>query len=204
LRTELASLRGQRAAIAEQFGRFAHEQAGRYDRALLERALSRCRELALESCDIIDLANLPEGDRNLAVKQLELRRLYVPLKVRAEGGRLDTEALEQRRDAERLTAAGHQVEVDRADQERRSIGEILRERQRVVALGDPGAGKTTILRWISTAYLLRLRSDPAWSELPDVASLPDVDWLPVLIRCRDLDTDSLNGALDDVLRQTFV
>src|ERR1044072_5124860 len=44
----------------------------------------RYRELALESCDIIDLANLPETDRHIATRQLELRRLFVPLRVRVE------------------------------------------------------------------------------------------------------------------------
>ncbi|MCI5168401.1 MAG: TIR domain-containing protein, partial [Candidatus Electrothrix sp. GM3_4] len=40
---------------------------------------ARYRELALKSCDIIDLANLPEDDRHLASRELELRRLYVVL-----------------------------------------------------------------------------------------------------------------------------
>ncbi|MBA3242821.1 MAG: hypothetical protein H0T60_16480, partial [Acidobacteria bacterium] len=44
----------------------------------------RFRELALEACDIIDLANLPESDRHIAIRRLELRRLYVPLRVSVE------------------------------------------------------------------------------------------------------------------------
>ncbi|MCP5140754.1 MAG: NACHT domain-containing protein [Gammaproteobacteria bacterium] len=204
LHEELASLGLQLAAIAAQFRRFAHDQAGRYDQARLERALARYRELALESVDIIGLANLPEGDRNLAAKRLELRGLYVPLKVREERGALDAEAMELRRDAARHVAAGrHGDGADADDDALRSTGDVLAQRQRVVVLGDPGAGKTTIMRWIATAYLLRLKHDPGFADLPDVTSLPERDWLPVVIRCRDLDDDSLNGALDDVLRQTF-
>lgn len=45
---------------------------------------SRYRELALKACDIIDLANLPEDDRHLASRELELRRLYVALRMRLE------------------------------------------------------------------------------------------------------------------------
>jgi hypothetical protein len=67
----------------------------------MEAAGGRYRELLLESCDIIDLANLPEQDRHLAQRQLELRRLYVPLRVQVEA-RAETrdefwEVLEKRR-----------------------------------------------------------------------------------------------------------
>ncbi len=83
------------------------------------------------------------------------------------------------------------------------MGERLAAARRLVVLGDPGAGKTTLLRWIATAYLLRLKQDPAFDQVPDVATLPDEDWLPILVRCRDLDKASLSGAFDDVFRQTF-
>ena len=41
----------------------------------------RYRELTLASHDIIDLANLPEDDRHVASRQLDLRQLYVPLRL---------------------------------------------------------------------------------------------------------------------------
>jgi hypothetical protein len=56
-----------------------------------------------------------------------------------------------------------------------------------------------MVRWIATAYLLRLRQDPDWEDLPDVATLPDEDWLPIIVRCRDLDPSCM-GSLNDVLR----
>ena len=55
-----------------------------------------------------------------------------------------------------------------------------------MVLGDPGAGKSTLLRWLATAYLLKLQQAHDWSDIPDVASLPDQEWLPILVRCRDL------------------
>jgi hypothetical protein len=52
----------------------------------LKAAEQRYRDLLLETSDIINLANLPEQDRHLAQRQLELRRLYVPLRVWIEVG----------------------------------------------------------------------------------------------------------------------
>jgi predicted NACHT family NTPase len=68
-----------------------------------------------------------------------------------------------------------------------------------VVLGDPGAGKSTLLRWMATAYLLRLNADPYWRQLPDIAALPDMDWLPILVRCRDLEDPLAAVSLEQVL-----
>jgi hypothetical protein len=70
-------------------------------------------------------------------------------------------------------------------------------------LGDPGSGKTSLLRWLATSFLLKLKKDPAFKNLPDVATLPDVNWIPILVRCRDLSKEDLMGTLDDVFRSTF-
>jgi hypothetical protein len=164
----------------------------------------RYRELALESCDIIDLANLPETDRHIATRQLELRRLFVPLRVRVEiapgleEGDTKLEAIEKRR-----AALQQGLAPDGGVPERIPVGHRLQASRRLVILGDPGAGKTTMLRWIATAYLLRLKRDPDWRGLPDVETLPDEDWLPIIIRCRDLDSTSLTGSIDDALRHTL-
>ena len=163
----------------------------------------RYRQLALDSCDLIDLANMPP-DRELATRQLELRLLYVPLRVRVEipaggeEGEAALVALERRREAWRRPSLA--AEPSPAV----PVGERLGKARQLVILGDPGAGKSTMVRWIATSYLLRLNRDPDWSHLPDVQTLPAEDWLPVIIRCRDLrDPSSLNGALDDVLRYTL-
>jgi HEAT repeat protein len=164
-------------------------------------ARDRYRELALAAVDIIDLAGLPELDRNVALRQLELRRLYVPLRVRTEVGPEESipdaklQELEERR---------RESGVEEQESGRRSpLGTRLTASRRLVVLGDPGAGKTTIIRWLATAYLLRLQSDPEWDALPDVATLPKEDLLPIIIRCRDLDPEAVSGSLEDVLRRTF-
>lgn len=165
----------------------------------------RYRELALESCDIIDLASLPEDDRHLAQRQLELRRLYVALRVRietmgaeSEGDKLDE--IEKRRQRERAAVRGPDEQDLPGD--RVPVGERLGKVKRLVVLGDPGSGKTTMIRWIATAYLLRLKLDPDWRDLPDIATLPDADLLPIVVRCRDLE-ETEGNSLDVILRHTL-
>ncbi|MGR9108740.1 MAG: NACHT domain-containing protein, partial [Gammaproteobacteria bacterium] len=149
---------------------------------------SRYRELALKSAEIIDLDILTGDDRDLVHRELEVRRLYVALRMRIEVHAADEasektlEALEQRR-TQVWSSRGHGGDRNEG---RVSLGERLQAVRRLVVLGDPGAGKSTLLRWLATAYLLRLKNEPEWRELPDIASLPDADWLPILIRCRDL------------------
>ena len=172
----------------------------------VDAAARRYRDMLLESCDIIDLANLPEQDRHLAHRQLELRRLYVPLRVRVEAKAEEVaaekvwDALETRRAAAWRGGASPE---ERSAAKRIAVGERLAEARRLVVLGDPGAGKTTLTRWIATAYLLKLKSDPEWRDLPDVQTLPSADWLPVLVRCRDLDATCLGGSLNAMLRHTL-
>ncbi len=178
----------------------------------LQAAEQRYRDLLLETSDIINLANMPEQDRHIAQRQLELRRLYVPLRVLVEVSishekdELDQtdkmwESLEQRRATSLRGPLKEEQERDK--RKRYSIGERLEKARRLVVLGDPGSGKTTLTRWIATAFLLRLKNDPDFKELPDVATLPDVDWLPIIIRCRDLDGTCLGGSLDDILKHTL-
>jgi hypothetical protein len=182
------------------------------DRA--EQALvSLYAKAARDLWDIIDLAGLPEDDRHLAMQRFMLRQLYLPLRMFIERATKEGAfaALEEQRDRQRLAAAGRIAVEDRKQPKRQSVGAWLRSSarrkkaaSRLVILGDPGGGKTTLLRWLATAYLLRHERDPDFERLPDVGSLPEVDWLPILIRCRELDRARLRqGTLEDLLRQTL-
>ncbi|SEI19026.1 NACHT domain-containing protein [Paraburkholderia hospita] len=195
-----------RRAAAELITALSKSYPLGYDAKLNLRAYdleSRYRELALKACDIIDLANLPEDDRHLASRELELRRLYVALRMHVEVHATEEVndetllALESRRTPE----WGDGFTTNEDAEKSISLGERLAAVKRLVVLGDPGAGKSTLLRWIATAYLLRLQNAPDWSELPDIASLPDADWLPILIRCRDLPANA--GTLEEMLHHSL-
>ena len=167
----------------------------------IESARERYRALVLGAVDIIDLANLPEMDRHVATRQLELRRLYVPLRLRTESG--VGEEIEDAKLRELEERRGEEPVREAAAPERVPVGERLQASQRLVILGDPGSGKTTLVRWLATAYLLRLHSDPEHAALPDVSTLPNRDLLPIVVRCRDLDANAVGGSLDDFLQRTF-
>ena len=119
--------------------------------------------------------------------------MYVGLRVRLDGGT---------RWADVEEAAVRRTLGDKEPPVRAHIGELLAAARQIIVLGDPGAGKSTLLRWIATAYLLRIRADPDWAALPDVPSLPDENWLPILVRCRELDGNTLNGTLEEILGAT--
>lgn len=171
----------------------------------LIKAENHYREMMLEVCDIINLANLPEQDRHVVQRQqdLKLRNLFIPLSVHVErkDGE-DGEPLEQDfpiEEMEEYKFERNATKIIQADKNRRQIGNRLSASKRLVVLGEPGAGKTTLTRWLATAYLLRLKKDENWASLPAVNTLPDKDLIPIIVRCRELDQNSIKGSLEDIL-----
>lgn len=63
---------------------------------------------------------------------------------------------------------------------REPIGKILRKNTRLAILARPGGGKSTLLKRIAIAYSFHERL-----KLVD-DNLPDKDWIPIFIRCREL------------------
>ena len=191
--------------------RQAEEAAGVFSPQKQQDALDRYCERALADWDIIDLSNLPEGDIHMVTQKLLLRQLYMPLRIeveparQGEGGDAALARLEEAREARRHREAGHSLNDEPGLFDRKKtrapIGERLQASRRLVVLGDPGGGKTTMLRWMATAYLLRHNNDSAFDQLPDTQTLPHRSWIPVLIRCRDLGEPDLCRCFVDFLTQ---
>ena len=215
-KTKRPSSPGMRAVSPERSGASAVQQT------LLNSYAKAARKL----WDIVDLTGLPEDERSLAMSRFFLRQLYTPLRIVIQRSADDDSLVGHptRREPEQSAPAGRPVSGDRED--RLSLGAWLKqaltpkekgeaksgdvaagpaaEAPRFVLLGDPGAGKTTLLRWLATSCLLRFEDSPDLGLLPDVESLPEVDWLPILVRCRDLDKARVGQyTLDDILHDTL-
>lgn len=81
-------------------------------------------------------------------------------------------------------------ENDKFTGEKNLIKEVLGNSQRNAILAKPGGGKSTLIRRITLAYAYperRLRVDDG---------LPDKDWFPVYIRCRDLENNVTKSILE--------
>lgn len=189
----------------------AEETAGVYSGEKQKTALDQYCEKALKTWDIIDLSNLPEGDIHIVTQKILLRQLYMPLRIKVEpaknksGSDSVLSKWEEQREIQRQHEASHIV-VDKANQpkskiSRVPIGERLAISRRLVVLGDPGGGKTTMLRWMATAFLMRFKSDDTFNQIPDTESLPNHPWIPLLIRCRDIGEADLCRSFTDFLTQ---
>lgn len=70
--------------------------------------------------------------------------------------------------------------VPRGPAERVPFHKVLEEKSRIALVAPPGAGKSTLLKRLAVAY----SSTDRLSESGD--NLPNRDWLPVVVRCRQL------------------
>ncbi len=91
---------------------------------------------------------------------------------------------------------GNVEKFDWEDQENLiTIGEMLEASRHSALLAMPGGGKSTLIKRLAVAYTRPERLTDADDDLPDR------DWLPVVIRCRQLGalvTEPIQVILDDV------
>lgn len=104
----------------------------------LRHVVDRYRYLAFRGMGMSDRVPL----------KLELLKMYVSLKARAQHAEGEARAQQQRLAGRRLTEEEAEVIGQRLG-EPQPLLELLRQHPGLIILGDPGAGKTTFLKWLA-------------------------------------------------------
>jgi len=135
-------------------------------------------------CGDIQLEGLP-ADEDLGARKLRLERLFVPSHMEHLKNALSSSFLARRRRAQPSLSRGR-VKT------RLPYGDVLRSHHRIAILGLPGSGKSTLLKRLAIAYAF-----PDRRALID-DRLPELDVLPLLVRCRQLG-QSVRSPIIDIL-----
>ncbi len=120
-------------------------------------ALAAYRQYLANECGFIQLDGLP-ADSDVGSRRLRLENLFVPLHL----------AFTVRTEAEARTF------------EHEPVGSALAEHPRLAILAAPGGGKSTLIKSLAVSY-----ADPSGRDQITI-DLPQMDWLPLFFRCREL------------------
>ena len=125
-----------------------------------------------EECGYMQLDGLPT-DADLGSSRPRLERLFVPLRAYLL-------PLVQAAAAPQVPENEEDDDADRANEKPLLIGTLLADHPCLALLAAPGGGKSTLLKRLATAYAMPERLN----QVDD--HLPAQNWLPLLLRCRDL------------------
>jgi nucleoside phosphorylase len=171
-----------------------------------DAALERYRRICLDSYEIIDLAGITNDMGAVMAARTDpgRRSLFIPPSVHVEGDAAVTEDAEASttRDAARGRRRRSRLGPYPKGGPAVALGLRLRPSSRMVILGEPGSGKSTMIRWLTTTYLRRADGQ-ADEHIAGAATLPRHPWLPIVVRCRSLGEAHLKGALDEWLSWTI-
>lgn len=131
--------------------------------------LEEYRKFLLRDCGQMTIEGV-SADMDTGQRKFDLERLFVPLDVAA----CPPEFLPSDPDS------GAKLEKwQKENSESRAFGKILAKHKRLALLALPGGGKTLLLKRLTVAYAEPSRRTSSSDELPDL------NLLPVLIRCRE-------------------
>lgn len=119
-------------------------------------------------------------DQYVGSKSIGLEELYV------------SQTLEEILDSDETFPDAEEGGEEVPSKERLKLSAVLEENTAIAVLGMPGSGKTTLVKRLATSYAAPSR------RLLVGDSLPDKDWVPLVLRCRDI--QNAKWALVDLLR----
>lgn len=156
--------------------------------SILDKQVKEAHEKYLhyleQECGDITLERMP-ADQEVGSRRLNLENIFVPLHL--------VISTEQEQKQDLLASAGDVLDKEAPQkQERHPVGRVLSECTRLAILAAPGAGKTTLIKRLAVAYAFPERR----ALIAD--KLPDKDWLPLLIRCRQLGA-AVSSPISDIL-----
>lgn len=128
----------------------------------LEQAESKYFKYLENELGEIHFEGLPT-DKEAGSVKVKLENIFVPLHLTQQSNR------RRKKD-----------EFDIEKKKREGIGEILEKNSRLAILAKPGGGKSTLIKRIAIAYAFPQRRE----QIND--KLPDKDWFPIFLRCREL------------------
>ncbi len=178
---------------------FVHADGNQLLNSIADTILQRARSQNTAFSNLTYLEAPPEKNFN-AVQEAYFGYLKNELsEIQFEGMPADKEAGSVKVDLENifipLQFSYNSInKSNRKDEEQNvSIREILDKSLRVAILAKPGGGKSTLIRRIALAYAYPQR------RLRVNDGLPERDWFPVYIRCRDLEDNAAKSIMEIIV-----
>lgn len=166
-----------------------------------DAALEAYRAFLSREYGVITVDGLP-ADEHLESQSIALSDLFVPMHLQecetnepppARPTNDEATAIEHEPPGEEWDDWDGWGDDPDEDSQRVSVGRVLTDKPRIAILGPPGSGKSTLLKRLAIAYGLPGARTALADELPDRA------WLPLVIRCRQLD-GLVSGSFHDIVR----
>lgn len=144
----------------------------------------------LHECGDIKLDGLP-ADGEIGSRRLNLENIYVPLHVvpSQDYPHFGSEKPEEKIIEDKNERNDYSDSITNHNS-KELLGDVLSNTHRLTILAGPGGGKSTLLKRIAVAYAF-----PERRKIID-DRLPEKDWLPLFIRCRQLDSSVTTTILD--------
>ncbi|MBC9783214.1 restriction endonuclease [Heliobacterium chlorum] len=138
------------------------------------KAKERYFKYISSECGDIQLEGLP-ADQEVGTRRLKIENIFVPLNLTPITNLTETISLS--------------IEIDKKNtkkqkKDRISVGKCLCSNSKLAILAKPGGGKSTLLKSLAVAYAFPDRREKIDKHLPEK------EWLPLFIKCRQLEDDA--------------